>query len=171
MENFGPTVKFHDALLGDRAVDSFGCYGFGSECVGRSVFKHQVSWALPSNPERRPCGHIKLRCSLWWDPLWSHGVPAALAALWGDVRGGLFVAGAAVCESKAMESGMCRKFAWEIRTRAVRRPPLDDRSAHHLRSELSGAWRAGDRVSRYGLVHKVCDIQIHHKSRENHPKP
>ncbi|CAE7405121.1 D11DS [Symbiodinium natans] len=46
VENFGPTVKFHDA------------------------------------------------CSLWWDPLWSHGVPAALAALWGDVRGGLFVAGA-----------------------------------------------------------------------------
>ncbi|CAE7161387.1 D11DS [Symbiodinium pilosum] len=33
-------------------------------------------------------------CSIWWDPLWSHGVPAALAALWGDPRGGFFVAGA-----------------------------------------------------------------------------
>eukprot|EP00439_Symbiodinium_sp_Y106_P058826 s5234_g8.t1 len=33
-------------------------------------------------------------CSLWWDPLWSHAVPAAVATLWGDFRGGLFVAGA-----------------------------------------------------------------------------
>mmetsp|Transcript_45788 Transcript_45788/g.102574 ORF Transcript_45788/g.102574 Transcript_45788/m.102574 type:complete len:364 (-) Transcript_45788:43-1134(-) len=34
------------------------------------------------------------RHSLWWDPLWSHGFPALVAAFWGDWVGGLFVAGA-----------------------------------------------------------------------------
>ena len=34
------------------------------------------------------------RHCLWWDPLWSLGLPSLLCALWSDALAGLFVAGA-----------------------------------------------------------------------------
>jgi len=41
-----------------------------------------------------PAVHFHDRHYLYWDPLWSLGFPAAVASLWGDVRGGLLLAGA-----------------------------------------------------------------------------
>jgi len=34
------------------------------------------------------------RCCMWWDPLWSLGMPALVASGWGEPKAGLMVAGA-----------------------------------------------------------------------------